>query len=86
MSDRVYIMCLRTYIISSLRDDMSSITAKHEFSTHETEYVSSSNHFSKASLSSAGKRGLLSSDHQYTSDDTHGPGYSKSFLLSICLS
>lgn len=45
MSDRVYIMCMRTYIISSLRDDMSSITAKHEFSTHETEYVSSANHF-----------------------------------------
>lgn len=60
MSDRVYIMCVRTYIISSLRDDMSSITAKHEFSTHETEYVSSANHFPEAALPSMKGEDLLS--------------------------
>lgn len=32
----VCIMCMHTYIISSFRNDMSSITAKHEFPTHAT--------------------------------------------------
>jgi hypothetical protein len=85
MSDSIYFRHVRTYIISSLRDDMSSIIAKHELSPHETEYVPSSNHFSEALLSSAGGRGLLSSDHQYRLWNGHELGCSKSFLLSFCL-